>query len=93
MGEIILKLINFLQEIDQYSSEDILFVEEPWTTEADIHVVTDDRGETVFNINGKKYTYFLEVFIINELFEDMEEENITFEKKCQLIIEYAINDA
>lgn len=58
-----------------------------------IFMLLQMTGETVFNINGKKYTYFLEVFIINELFEDMEEENITFEKKCQLIIEYAINDA
>jgi hypothetical protein len=40
----------------------------------------------VFNINGKKYTYFLEVFIINELFEDMEEENITFEKSANLLL-------
>jgi hypothetical protein len=57
LGEIILKLINFLQEIDQYSSEDILFVEEPWTTEADIHVVTDDRGKQCLILMGKIYIF------------------------------------
>jgi hypothetical protein len=53
-----LKLINFLQEIDQYSSEDILFVEEPWTTEADIHVVTDDRGKQCLILMGKNIHIF-----------------------------------
>jgi len=90
-----LKLINCLQQIqiNQNSSEDILFVEEPWAIEANTQIITDELGQTVLNINGKKYTYFLEVFIINELFEDLEEENMTFEQKCQRIIEYAINDA
>mgnify|MGYP003605697851 CR=1 FL=1 len=88
-----MKLINCLQQINQNSSEDILFVEEPWTIEANTQIITDERGQTVLNINGKKYTYFLEVFIINELFEDLDGENMTFEKKCQRIIEYASTDA
>ena len=88
-----MKLINCLQQINQNSSEDILFVEEPWTIEANTQIITDERGQTVLNINGKKYTYFLEVFIINELFEDLDGENMTFAKKFQRIIEYASTDA
>ena len=86
-------LINYLQQLNQKSSEDILFVEVPWTIEANTQIVTAERDQTVININGKRYTYFLEIFIINELFEDLDEENMTFEKKCQRIIEYATNDA
>ena len=55
-----MKLINCLQQINQNSSEDILFVEEPWTIEANTQIITDERGQTVLNINGKKYTYFLD---------------------------------
>jgi hypothetical protein len=88
-----MNLVNGLQRIEQYSSEDILFVEEPWTIEANIQIIPDEQDLTVININGRKYTYFLEVFIINELFEDLDGKNMTFEEKCQRIIEYAINDA
>ena len=88
-----MKLINCLQQINQNSFEDTLFVEEPWTLEANTQILTDEQGQTVLNINGKKYRYFLEVFIINELFEELEGENMTFEKKCQRIIKYASNYA
>ncbi|MCF0265847.1 hypothetical protein KW868_15485 [Acinetobacter guillouiae] len=86
-------LIHCLQRIDQYSSEEILFVEEPWAIEANIQIIPDDQSQTVLDINGKKYTYFLEIFIINELLEEFSEKNMTLEEKCRRIIEYAINDA
>lgn len=85
--------MNCLLQISQNSSEDILFVEEPWTVEAHTQIITDEQGQTVVDIHGRKYTYFLEAFIINELLEELDGENMTFEKKCQRIIEYASNDA
>lgn len=86
-------IIHCLQRVDQYSSEEILFVEEPWAIEANIQIILDDQSQTVLDINGKKYTYFLEIFIINELLEEFSIKNMTLEEKCQRIIEYAINDA
>ncbi|MFW1956797.1 hypothetical protein ACG91D_14610 [Acinetobacter guillouiae] len=67
-------------------------MEEPWAIEANIQIIPDDQSQTVLDINGKKYTYFLEIFIINELLEEFSEKNMTLEEKCQRIIEYAIND-
>jgi hypothetical protein len=68
-------------------------VEEPWAIEANIQIIPDDQSQTVQDINGKKYTYFLEIFIINELLEEFSVKNMTLEEKCRRIIEYAINDA
>lgn len=61
--------------------------------EANIQIIPDDQSQTVLDINGKKFTYFLEIFIINELLEECAVKNMTLEEKCQRIIEYAINDA
>ena len=43
--------------------------------------------------NNIKYEYFLEIFIIKELFEDYETQNVCLQDQCLKVIEYALNDA
>ena len=87
-------LIEALVSRDQFSHEDIFFVEEPWTLHSKIQVVIMDvDGRTTIEMDSRTYLYFLEIFLINEFFEDLEDQNINFEEKCQRVISYAINDA
>ena len=84
-----MNLVDTLLNIIQFSDEDIIFVEEPWTLQAQVKIISiDETEQTKIYINGRIY-----IFQRYSLFEDFEEQNMTFQEKCERILEYAINDA
>ena len=87
-----MNLFTILLNIHEYSHEDTLYVEQPWTLESDAILTVKEDTQPIM-CNDKKYEYFLEVFIIKELFEDYEAQNVCLQDQCLKVIEYALNDA
>lgn len=88
-GENKMKLYEIIQNIDNYNIEDTIYSEEPWDITSE-SLVIDEANFSQLKNHSKKY--FLEVFLVKELLEDLPNE-LSLKEKCKRIIYYAINDA
>ena len=87
-----MQLIDLLgQRHDWHDDDTTIYVEQPWTCEADAILVTPspERTEPIRR-DGRTYEYFLETFIIGEVFESYSGPEKDF---CERLIRYAIDDA
>lgn len=87
-GENKMKLYEIIKNIDSYNIEDTIYAEEPWNLYSSSLVINEDEQGAQMNSSKK---YFLEVFLVKELLEDLSSE-LSLEEKCNRIIYYAIND-
>lgn len=87
-----MNLFTVLLNIHEHCNADTLYVEQPWTLESKVILRAKDDSQSIFH-DSKVFEYFLEIFIIKELFEDNEAQNVCLQDQCLKIIEYAINDA
>ncbi|MBU0407034.1 hypothetical protein [Acinetobacter baumannii] len=73
------------------SDDQTIYAEQPWDITSQAIALSDsDKMEII--IEDKYYSYFLEVFIIKELIEDLPN-SVSSQDLVFRIIEYAINDA
>ena len=87
-----MRLIDLLGQRHDWSDDDTtIYVEQPWSCEANAILVTPapDRTEPIHR-DGRTYEYFLETSIIGEVFESYSAPEEDF---CERLIRYAIDDA
>lgn len=84
-----MKLYEIIKNIDSYNSEDTIYTEEPWSIDSLTLVVNEEKYDEQESFSK---TYFLEVFLVKELLNDLPRE-LPLEEKCKRIIYYAINDS
>lgn len=96
-----MKLIEFITNIEKFDEESVLYVKRidgQFSCESEVTILklTEEELECkTFEITEKKcpgFEYFLEVFLINEIIEDLEK-NQSVEAKCNRLIHYAEFDA
>ena len=86
-----LSLQEMISNIEYISDEHTIYTEQPWgITSKAIALSNDEKMEVI--IKDKCYSYFLEVFIIKELIEDLDD-SLNNQELVFKIIQYAINDA
>ncbi|NUF85770.1 hypothetical protein, partial [Acinetobacter seifertii] len=68
-----------------------IYAEQPWDITSKAIALSNDETMEVI-IKDKCYSYFLEVFIIKELIEDLDD-SLNNQELVFKIIQYAINDA
>ncbi|WP_438425472.1 hypothetical protein [Aquimarina macrocephali] len=96
-----MKLIDVITNIDEVNEESVLYVKRidglfSLKSKTIILQLTEEELEwKTFEVTEKKcpgYEYFLEVFLVNEIIEDLEK-NESIEVKCKRLIHYAEFDA
>lgn len=88
-GENKMNLYEIIKNIDSYSIEDTIYSEEPWSIYSPSLVINEEANSELTNQTKK---YFLEVFLVKELLDNLPSK-LSLEQKCNRIIDYAINDA
>ncbi|MFV5357718.1 hypothetical protein VXQ28_09850 [Acinetobacter oleivorans] len=84
-------LQEMISNIKHISDEHTIYVEQPWgITSKAIALSNDEKIEVI--IKDKCYIYFLKVFIIKGLIEDLDD-FLNNQELVFKIIQYAINDA
>ncbi len=89
-------LIEIINNLANVEDDDMtIYAEEPWRNESKAILAHEPEAGGLPNVAIEgNLAYFLEVFITNEIMEDIDvPEFNTIEKKCKRLIEYAINDA
>lgn len=96
-----MRLIEVIENIKKIDEEEVLYVKRidgqfSFESETVILRLTEEELEwKTFAVTAKKcpgFDYFLEIFLINEIIEDLEK-NESLEKKCTRLIHYATFDA
>ncbi len=90
MQKVSMDLFYVLLNIQEFAEDGIIYAEKPWHLQSNAKVITDSLPTI---INDEKLEYFLEIFIVLELFEEMQTSNTCLQDQCLRIIEYAIHDA
>lgn len=86
-----ISLQELILNIKHIFDEQTIYAEQPWDITSKAITLSDsDKMEIL--IEDKYYSYFLEVFIIKELIEDLAN-SLSTQDLVFRIIEYAINDA
>ena len=87
-----MRLIDLLgQRRDWHDDDATIYVEQPWSCEAEATLVSPSPERTdPIEREGRTYEYFLETFIIGEVFEDYSGSESEF---CERLIRYATDDA
>ncbi|MFI8035070.1 hypothetical protein ACH8I4_14470 [Acinetobacter sp. ABJ_C3_5] len=90
-----MNLLEALVQIEKYSEEETIYSVKPWTLNSEtIIMIEPDEGGLEFTVDGRVYSYFLEIFLVKELLSDLAAENgLSPERKVLRIIQYAYNDA
>ena len=83
MGEIKMKLRELMLDVASLDPDLTIYIDSAWNPESHILLCAEPEGGS----SPEGYDYFLEVFILQELFEDVPE--ITVER----VIKYAQDDA
>ncbi|TXD47386.1 MULTISPECIES: hypothetical protein [unclassified Polaribacter] len=91
-----MNLIEFIKTIEKIDEQSILYLKRingQFTFESKITVLKileedEEMKSKDLEVTEKGFDYFLEVFLINEIIEDLEK-NESVESKCKRLIHYA----
>ena len=85
-------LFQVLLNIHRYSDDEMIYAVPPWTLESDAKVFkkTDEKRLSI-HTDHSTFQYFLEVFIVKEILEELHQ-NLCDRDQCQHVIEYVINE-
>lgn len=86
-----MSLQEVISNIEHISDEQTIYAEQPWGITSKAIALSDDEKMEVI-IEDKCYSYFLEIFIIKELIEELGN-SLNSQDLVLRIIQYAINDA
>lgn len=90
-------LIEVLKDLEEIDDECVLYVKRTngkFTSESDtviLDLTEAEKSWKTYDVTKNKcpgYEYFLEVFLVNEIIEDLEP-NESLESKCGRVIHYA----
>ena len=85
-------LFHVLLNIDQFSEEATIYVELPWTLESEAQVIyIKDKATPNIHLENKVYTYFLDIYLVDELVAQFANQNLCIRDTCQRIVEFAMN--
>jgi hypothetical protein len=92
------RLIELVRRAATWVDDDVIYVEAPWSPDADaVFVVAEGRGAESVTFHAKQYDYFLETFIARDFLEDYaastEGVSATEREQCECLIRYARDDA
>ena len=88
-------LIEAIRDLENSEAEATIYAAEPWSDESQA-VIAFEPEEGGKPVEAEHLTYFLEVFVARDFFEDWEptlESSPTLQERCARLIEYATNDA
>lgn len=87
-----MRLIDLLDQRHEWHDDDTtIYVEQPWSCDAGAILVTPSPEVTApIQRDGRTYEYFLETFILGEVFKDYSAPPKDF---CERLIRYAVDDA
>jgi hypothetical protein len=93
-----MKLIELLQQSDEWEEEATIFVARPWSCDAEAILVSPAPDTTApVERNGTSFAYFLETFLAREFSEEYaasdEGASSSAEERCQRLNTYAEDDA
>ena len=93
-----MKLIELLQQSDDWDDEATIYVARPWSCDAKAILVNPAPDTTApIGQDGTLYDYFLETFIAREVRENYAASDdgrfASLERQCERIVSYAENDA
>jgi len=85
-------LFHVLLNIDQFSEENTLYVQLPWTLESETQVIfSPDEERKIIKIDDQLFEYFLDVSQVDALFVQLAHHHLCLRDQCQHMIEFAIN--
>jgi len=85
-------LFQVLLNLDQFSEEDTLYVQLPWTLESEVQVIFSPEEERkIIKTDNQLFEYFLDVSKVDALLVQLSHHNLCLRDQCQHIIEFAIN--
>lgn len=85
-------LFHILVNIQQFSEHDTLYVERPWTLESEVQVIDiENHAAATIQIENKVYAYFLDIYLVDELWAQFESQNLCLRAVCQQILEFALD--
>ncbi len=87
-----MQLVDLLGQRPEWNDDDTtIYVEQPWSCEADAVLVSPSPGRTEpIERDGRTYEYFLETFIVRELTGGCSGSE---RELCERLVRYAIDDA
>lgn len=93
-----MRLIELVRSAAAWEDDDIIYVEAPWSPDADaVFVVAEGKTAEPVTFHAKQYDYFLETFIARDFMEDYarsaEGASATERERCERLIRYAQDDA
>ena len=85
-------LFQVLLNIDQFPEDDTIYVERPWTLESEAQVIyITDKAPSTIHLENKVYTYFLDIYLVDELVAQFANQNLCIRDTYQRIVEFAMN--
>ena len=85
-------LFHVLVNIQQFSEHDSIYVERPWTLESEARVIhIKDKATPTAHLENKVYTYFLDIYLVDELVAQFANQNLCIRDTYQRIVEFAMN--
>lgn len=89
-----MKLRDALDQIDTLSDDDVIFARRPWRLDSDAEIERLDAGHRApALVMSNNLDYFLEVFVAKDVLNVLAQSEVTPEKKRELLMFYAVNDA
>lgn len=91
-----MKMMELTQKLYELDSEKTIYAKKPWLPDSEVEVRDEPENSLVpKDLEGAGYEYFLEVFVAQEVFPDLNhvESSFTLEQWCDKLINYAENDA
>jgi hypothetical protein len=82
-------LFYVLVNINEFSEEHTLYVEQPWTLESETRLIEEATAQTLY-YNHQAFERFLEISLIDELLLQYQQHNVCLREQCQQILEYAL---
>lgn len=86
-------LASIIASVDSLSENAVVYAKKPWLPDSVPLVIEFEENDTVTRTTEGGYEYFMESWLIKDLFDQLQESDFSTEKKVELIIYYALNDA
>ncbi len=85
-------LFHILLNIDQFSEEETIYVEHPWTLESEAQVIyIKDKATSTIHLENKVYAYFLDIYLVDELLAQFANQNLCLRTVYQRIVEFSLD--
>ena len=90
-----MNLVDLVSQIEMLDEDLTIYARAPWQPDSEAICAQEPTGSLVpADLASSGFSYFLEVFIAREFLEDLSSSGeLSIEKQCVRLIQYAVNDA